>query len=190
MTAVAADAKQIVAARQQNVMRIAKNVPAVKKKITKVLSPEEIAALPASPDPFPSPEEPPTPAPSPVPVIEETESTTDENQTTDNSITDDELEKLVLTTFGTTIVGSFFNILADPHNVVNVTTQIGNMFNGIMQIIIHAFKKGELTSESSDEEVTHYIEKVRFSVAKTIHKNKKFQELLEDIEAMEETELA
>ncbi len=142
--------------------------------------------MPASPDSSPPPEEPPTPAPSPVPVTEETKPTTGENPTTDNSITDDELEKLVLTTFGTTIVGSFFNILADPHNVINVTTQIGNMFNGIMHIIIHEFKKGELTSESSEEEVTRYINKVRFNVAKTICRNKKFQELLENIEIMEE----
>lgn len=107
-----------------------------------------------------------------------------EQKDEDESISDEELEQLVLTTFGTTIVGSFFNILADPHNVHNVTNQIGNMFNGVMNIAVHAFKSGELTTESTEEEIAAYINKTRINLARSLAKNVEVQELLES--ALEE----
>ncbi len=100
-------------------------------------------------------------------------------QQADKQDQEDEFDQLVLATFGNTIVTSFFNILADPHNPQNVTNQVGNMFNGVMNIALHAFKTQELTVDSTEQDLADYISKVRMNLARSLYKNPKIKALLE-----------
>jgi len=59
------------------------------------------------------------------------------------------------------------------------------MFNGVMNIAIHAFKTGELTVNSTEEEITEYITKIRINLARSLAKHPDVKCLLEQAQEEE-----